>query len=872
MKKLHLVKGIATAMLAIALAVGVAVPVEAAKVSQGDIKQTGAIAAPTIKLEKTELVGQVTHSWTFTTSAIPKDCRLYFNVYDEPGKGVKYEDARINSATLDWQKDSKGRYYFNPNPWWGGLEPGENERTFYNYQFTLGKKVVEAYLFDSVAYDKACDAADAAADAAYDKAYDAYNAERDRIWAEWNKKYENVPWNQRPEIEYPESPDWSDYYNEPYYMDYMKVSKPVSISVIKRAYCSTKLSSDYVQIKMRSDDKTTGYEIYRKVGSKYKKIARVAKDVYKDSGLVSKTTYTYKVRPYYYNKRTKVTSYGAYTEFDAVTMGSALKLKASISGSKSVKLSWSKVPGAVRYEIYRSVASSYDTSISKGEGNGYSLGKLIKTAKKSSKSYTDKKTSYDRSYHYTVKAVLSGGTKVDVSESIWVDLGFGAPDEVAEYRDKYGNVTVKWRKVPGADGYIVEKKIENPTTGDSEWMKVGKTLSKSTTSKKFTAPKPTKDKDGYWNTVDEYRIKAYKKKNNAVSEGALYVDASAVLAPVDGVTAKKTTDGIKVSWKPVKGASYYRVYRMREGAVVKNSDTGCYVPDNAYDNWTSVTEYVGLTDPKTVDVAKWNADRKAEWEAYRKNPNTVKQPIIDEWRTLNEDETYYYQNYKYAQNIFTGTSMTDYSAEVYSASLDYQGEWVNGDFKTYGAAAIPNAVNERRDYHVGPEDGVSYQYYVVAYMDEEYTKAEYGTDYDEDIKRAEVTPGSTTVTFGKQKLWKYNDDDGIIQSIGCKKVPSITWLSSSAPKTPSIKSLKAGKKKVTVYIKKTSGANEYIIYRSTKKKGPFKYVGRTSGTKYTDSGLKKGTKYYYKVVAVKASGTKSDIKSKSSKVKSITAK
>lgn len=45
-----------------------------------------------------------------------------------------------------------------------------------------------------------------------------------------------------------------------------------------------------------------------------------------------------------------------------------------------------------------------------------------------------------------------------------------------------------------------------------------------------------------------------------------------------------------------------------------------------------------------------------------------------------------------------------------------------------------------------------------------------------------------------------------------------------------------------------TGASNYIIYRSTSKSGSYKKVGTTSSTSYTDKGLTKGKKYYYKVV------------------------
>ncbi|MEI3502277.1 MAG: fibronectin type III domain-containing protein [Anaerovoracaceae bacterium] len=64
--------------------------------------------------------------------------------------------------------------------------------------------------------------------------------------------------------------------------------------------------------------------------------------------------------------------------------------------------------------------------------------------------------------------------------------------------------------------------------------------------------------------------------------------------------------------------------------------------------------------------------------------------------------------------------------------------------------------------------------------------------------------------------------------------------------------MKAGKKSAAVSWKKVSGANGYVVYRSTKSKSGFKAVKtitKGSTVKYTNKSLKKGKTYYYKVRA-----------------------
>ncbi len=75
-------------------------------------------------------------------------------------------------------------------------------------------------------------------------------------------------------------------------------------------------------------------------------------------------------------------------------------------------------------------------------------------------------------------------------------------------------------------------------------------------------------------------------------------------------------------------------------------------------------------------------------------------------------------------------------------------------------------------------------------------------------------------------------------------------------KVTSVKTTKKSKTSITVSWKKNSNADGYIIYRATSKSGTYKKVKtitKNSTVKYTNTGLTKGKKYYYKVRAYKKS-------------------
>ena len=135
---------------------------------------------------------------------------------------------------------------------------------------------------------------------------------------------------------------------------------------------------------------------------------------------------------------------------------------------------------------------------------------------------------------------------------------------------------------------------------------------------------------------------------------------------------------------------------------------------------------------------------------------------------------------------------------------------------------------------------------------------------------ASVTSFTEKLGYGKTAKYKvraYNKDSsgktvyGNFSSVKTVKTapaaPSVTKLSNSSK----------GKLKLT--WKRPSGAEGYVIYRKTGKNGSYKKVKTITSAKtlsYTNSGLKKGTTYYYKIRAYRKGANKKNIYSKWSKV------
>ena len=152
---------------------------------------------------------------------------------------------------------------------------------------------------------------------------------------------------------------------------------------------SSTLSADYnaVKITWKKADYAKKYEVYRATSSNgtYKKVKTTTSRSYTDTGLTTGKKYYYKVRAI------NGTAKGSYSSWkSAVPVLNGIKsFEAEKTALTSIKLTWGKVNGAQKYEIYRATSK-----------NG--TYKKIYTTK--STSYTDKNLATKKTYYYKVRA------------------------------------------------------------------------------------------------------------------------------------------------------------------------------------------------------------------------------------------------------------------------------------------------------------------------------------------------------------------------------------------------------------------------------------------------------------------------------------
>lgn len=119
-------------------------------------------------------------------------------------------------------------------------------------------------------------------------------------------------------------------------------------------------------------------------------------------------------------------------------------------------------------------------------------------------------------------------------------------------------------------------------------------------------------------------------------------------------------------------------------------------------------------------------------------------------------------------------------------------------------------------------------------------------------------------TVGLQSYVRANGQNGY-SSASVQQIAT----STTQPKITSAKS--TGKGRIKLTWKKVSNATAYMVYRKTSSSKKWTRVKTTKSTSFTNTGLKSGRKYTYKVISYKQSGVKRSF-SKYSKGKTVRAK
>ena len=283
-----------------------------------------------------------------------------------------------------------------------------------------------------------------------------------------------------------------------------------------------------VKVSFTGYDGAAKYRVFTKKadGSGWKGVGDVTGLSYTHTGLTDYTEYIYTVRAL--DAAGKFCS-GYDAEGYAYTYRPAPALNKTESVNEGLKVTWKSVKGVPGYRVYAKNGSSW-----KGIAN------VIGT------SYIDENVVSGSSYTYTVRGYnAETGELLTHFVSSGVTGKFVAAPQITGITNVEGGLKVTWKASKGAVKYRLFIKRDDGTG----WKTVGNTTSTSlnhtglTTGTKYTYTVRATDADGNY-------ISGYDKTG---------VEYTYLAAPTL-VKAECTNDGIKVSWKSVKGAPGYRVY------------------------------------------------------------------------------------------------------------------------------------------------------------------------------------------------------------------------------------------------------------------------------------------------------------------------
>lgn len=238
----------------------------------------------------------------------------------------------------------------------------------------------------------------------------------------------------------------------------------------------------------------------------------------------------------------------------------------------SVTLFWEQVDGIDGYEIYRKI-------------DDHDYEKIAEIGVDEDTVYSDTNVENGQTYTYAVVSAKDN-LRSSYEKSVEIEYIRLSTPELVSAEMTLDGVSVKWKTVSNAEGYILYRRTE-----DTEWEEIADFKGKVKSYEDTTCES---------GNVYYYTVKAYK---GTVESGCDYDGVSSVYLTVPKLkSATNATKGIKITWSKVKGATGYIIGRRTSStgwskiATVKNVDN--YIDKTA----KAGTEYAYTVVPVCDDM------------------------------------------------------------------------------------------------------------------------------------------------------------------------------------------------------------------------------------------------------------------------------
>lgn len=259
-----------------------------------------------------------------------------------------------------------------------------------------------------------------------------------------------------------------------------------------------------------------------------------------------------------------------------------LSLEGEVKGAKRVLLNWET----------DSTDSVYQLQRAKSQNGTFSILTTV-SGRTGSVSYNDYTVSLGKTYYYKL-IKLEEAQVVEESAVLPLKIILAKPLNVKAEKVSDSKVRISWGKVEKATGY----EIYRSTNAKKNFKKIG-----SVTGNKYTDTTIQSGKAYY------YKVYAVKKKQKSVTSKASDVSAVYMNPAAPTVTGSYINKKIKITWRKVKGASQYYVYKKdSSGKYVKLGTTKkLYYVDSAVakgKNYTYKVMAAYTKDGKTIKSKK----------------------------------------------------------------------------------------------------------------------------------------------------------------------------------------------------------------------------------------------------------------------------
>lgn len=534
--------------------------------------------------------------------------------------------------------------------------------------------------------------------------------------------------------------------------------------------------------------------------------------------------------------------------------------------SKSLRVRWEPVNGAVSYQVYRSTKKA---------------GTYKKVAQLSDNTYNDKDLKAGSTYYYKVRAIYSDGKKSSFS-SITSAKTLVAPQITSIVSKSNGKLKITWQSVAKAKQY----ELLRSTAKNGSYQKIATISVKAGES---YIDQNLKTQKRYY-----YKVRARGGQKNGYSSYSAVSSGWAVKKTAITSVSSKNSTSLLIKWKKVSNAYAYRIQRStsqkgtyKTVADVKDGKTS-YIDQNlkAEKNYyykvqvlnrvngkNGASGYCSPVAGRTVSStaityvrSKSSGSMELKW---KKDADAFAYRIK---RSLKKDS-----GYKKIAEV-EGCNVTTYVDKGADAGKRYyytvETIVKQNGAKGYSGDSKPKSAVNLKKINItstqAQDGGITLNWEKISgangYQVMRSEKKDSGFEEIAKVNKAELTSFTDwDVSAGSRYFYRIRAlRDGTYTGYGSYCKATEKWM-LTAPDGLAVKAVNSSvtpdmPAQMMLSWNKVNGADSYVVLKSVEERGSYEEVAAVNEGEnlvYTDGKVQTGITYYYKVAAVANLGQES---------------